>query len=56
MNYQQHKAKLMEDPEFKAEYKALEAEYQCIREDIQDLKDAEEALTEYNKGGGIPFE
>lgn len=49
MNYRQHKAKLMLDPEFKAGYEALKAE------DEEDLKDAGEALKDYRAGEGIQF-
>mgnify|MGYP001606125022 FL=1 len=31
MNYKKHLAKLLQDPEFKAEYEALEAEYRRRR-------------------------
>ena len=35
MGYNQHKAKLMLDPEFRHEYEALEAEYQRIRREYK---------------------
>lgn len=35
MDYQEHKAKLMQDPEFRKAYEALEAEYQRRREEAR---------------------
>ena len=58
MNHRKHKAKLMLDSEFRAEYKALRPEYEQRREEIrrriedaEDLADAEEALEDYTVGG-----
>ena len=49
MNYKKHLAKLLQDPEFKAEYEALKAE------DEEDLKDAEEALKDYKATKSAPI-
>ena len=58
MNHRKHKAKLMLDSEFRAEYKALRPEYKQRREEIrrriedaEDLADAEKALEDYTVGG-----